>query len=135
MADRFDGKKHQIYTYAYVEGVPLCDKKGKKEPLTVNFAEVTVKDRQTGEQLYHNAFITSHKLEGKTDQETIIRLNTIIDCGRARWKIENENNNTLKTKGYHLEHLLRTRQKISICPFSHYEYISLPVLYYAGIHE
>lgn len=24
--------------------------------------------------------------------------------GRARWKIENENNNILKTKGYHLEH-------------------------------
>jgi hypothetical protein len=25
--------------------------------------------------------------------------------GRTRWKIENENNNnTLKTKGYHLEH-------------------------------
>ena len=24
--------------------------------------------------------------------------------GRARWKIENENNNVLKTKGYHLEH-------------------------------
>jgi len=28
----------------------------------------------------------------------------IITAGRARWKIENENNNTLKTKGYHLEH-------------------------------
>ena len=27
-----------------------------------------------------------------------------FDCGRARWKIENENNNTLKTAGYHLEH-------------------------------
>ena len=25
-------------------------------------------------------------------------------AGRARWKIENENNNTLKTKGYHFEH-------------------------------
>ncbi len=25
-------------------------------------------------------------------------------CGRARWKIENEGFNTLKTKGYHLEH-------------------------------
>ena len=25
-------------------------------------------------------------------------------AGRSRWKIENENNNTLKTKGYHLEH-------------------------------
>ncbi|MBI4025465.1 MAG: hypothetical protein HY360_10830 [Verrucomicrobia bacterium] len=27
-----------------------------------------------------------------------------VAAGRARWKIENENNNTLKTKGYHLEH-------------------------------
>ncbi len=25
-------------------------------------------------------------------------------AGRARWKIENEHNNVLKTKGYHLEH-------------------------------
>ncbi len=24
--------------------------------------------------------------------------------GRARWKVENENNNVLKTKGYHIEH-------------------------------
>lgn len=24
-----------------------------------------------------------------------------IQAGRTRWKIENENNNTLKTKGYH----------------------------------
>ena len=28
----------------------------------------------------------------------------IVATGRCRWKIENENNNTLKTKGYHLEH-------------------------------
>ena len=28
----------------------------------------------------------------------------LVAAGRARWKIENENNNTLKTKGYHLEH-------------------------------
>jgi len=28
----------------------------------------------------------------------------IAEGGRCRWKIENENNNTLKTKGYHLEH-------------------------------
>ena len=27
-----------------------------------------------------------------------------MSAGRARWKIENEHNNTLKTKGYHLEH-------------------------------
>ena len=28
----------------------------------------------------------------------------MVAAGRARWKIENENNNTLKTKGYNLEH-------------------------------
>ena len=27
-----------------------------------------------------------------------------VEAGRARWKIENENNNTLKTRGYHLSH-------------------------------
>lgn len=96
--DRFDGKKHLIYRYKFVEGVPLKDmmKKGENV-LLVNFVEVTVTDRKTGEQLYHNAFITNHPLTDET-------LPLIIDCGRARWKIENENNNTLKTKGYHLEH-------------------------------
>ena len=28
----------------------------------------------------------------------------VAQAGRGRWKIENENNNVLKTKGYHLEH-------------------------------
>ena len=92
--DRFDGKTHQIYTYSYVEGVPLRD---GNDSLLVNFVEVTVKDRKTGKQLYHNAFITNHPLTDET-------LAIIVSCGRARWKIENENNNTLKTKGYHLEH-------------------------------
>ena len=94
VADRFDGKTHQIYTYQYAEGVPLRD---GKDSLLVNFVEVTVTDRKTGKQLYHNAFVTNHPLTDET-------LPTIVDCGRARWKIENENNNTLKTAGYHLEH-------------------------------
>ena len=36
-----------------------------------------------------------------------MNVNNVIDiatAGRSRWKIENENNNTLKTKGYHLDH-------------------------------
>ncbi len=103
--DRFEGKKHFLYTYSYVESVPLKDAIQKGEtPLLVNFVEVTVTERATGEQVYHNAWITNHPLEQETDQETKTLLNTIVDCGRARWKIENENNNTLKTKGYHLEH-------------------------------
>lgn len=92
--DRFDGKKHQIYTYNYTENVPLRD---GEDALLVNFLEVTVTDRQTKKQIYHNAFITNHSF---TDE----LLPVIVDCGRARWKIENENNNTLKTQGYHLEH-------------------------------
>jgi hypothetical protein len=28
----------------------------------------------------------------------------IVRWGRCRWKVENENNNVLKTKGYHFEH-------------------------------
>src|SRR5215203_1135137 len=35
------------------------------------------------------------------DQANVAEL---ADCGRARWKIENESFNTLKTKGYNLEH-------------------------------
>lgn len=96
--DRFDGKKHLLYTYRYAQDVPLREKvKKTDEPLLVNFVEVIVTERKSGKQLYRNAFITNHSLTEKT-------LPLIIDCGRARWKIENENNNTLKTKGYHLEH-------------------------------
>jgi hypothetical protein len=35
-----------------------------------------------------------------TDQN----LELIVATGRARWKVENENNNVLKNRGYHLEH-------------------------------
>jgi hypothetical protein len=31
-------------------------------------------------------------------------VEAIVRDGRTRWKVENENNNVLKTKGYHLEH-------------------------------
>jgi hypothetical protein len=104
-ADRFNGKKHLLYTYRYAEQVPLRESTGPNDtPLLVNFVEVTVKDRKTKKQVYHNAFITSHPITGLTEAETKGNLNLIIDCGRARWKIENENNNTLKTKGYNLEH-------------------------------
>jgi hypothetical protein len=47
--------------------------------------------------LYQNAFITNHPLTADT-------VALIVQAGRTRWKVENENNNTLKTKGYHLEH-------------------------------
>ena len=90
----FDGKEHQIITYKYMEDVPMRD---GKDALLVNFVEVFVKREKDGKPLYHNAFITNHELTDKT-------LPLIVACGRARWKIENENNNTLKRQGYNLEH-------------------------------
>nr|QNO54146.1 hypothetical protein CKCBCIOL_00003 [Methanosarcinales archaeon ANME-1 ERB7] len=62
----------------------------------VNWCELTICD-EDGKILYRNAFITDHKI-------TSGNVASIARSGRARWKIENENNNTLKTKGYNLEH-------------------------------
>ncbi len=68
-----------------------------KEALSVNWFEITVVNAQTGEQLYHNSFITNHQVTADNVAEA-------AQAGRGRWKIENENNNVLKTKGYHVEH-------------------------------
>jgi hypothetical protein len=40
---------------------------------------------------------TNHRL-------TVDNVRDIVPAGREPWKIENANNNVLKTKGYHLEH-------------------------------
>lgn len=65
--------------------------------LSVNGFEMTVVQAKTGEQLYHNSWITNHRL-------TPDNVLDMAQAGRARWKVENENNNVLKTKGYHIEH-------------------------------
>lgn len=90
----WNGRFHEIWTYRYENQVPL---RAGENPLLVNWLQLTITHAQTTEQLYHTAFVTNHPL---TD-ETVIDL---ARQGRARWKIENEHNNVLKTKGYHLEH-------------------------------
>jgi hypothetical protein len=84
----------EVFTYRYANGVPL---RAGEDALLVNWCEVTVTQGTEGEVLYHNTFATSHQI---TDQT----VHAIVRGGRAHWKIENENNNVLKTKGYHLEH-------------------------------
>lgn len=66
------------------------------DALLVNWCELTV-TRADGKQLYKNAFATDHWI---TDQT----VEAIVQSGRTRRNVENENNNTLKTKGYNLEH-------------------------------
>jgi hypothetical protein len=91
---RWNGKHGEIYTYRYANKLPL---RGDQEARDVNWCELTVTHEDTGEQLYKNAFITDFQV-----LETTVAA--IVLDGRTRWKVENENNNVLKTKGYHLEH-------------------------------
>jgi hypothetical protein len=88
------GQGHERRTYRYVNQVPL---RADAKTLMVNWCETTVVDETTGKVLYHNAFATNLTL---TDQT----VRPVVAAGRARWKIENENNNVLKNQGYHLEH-------------------------------
>lgn len=86
-------KVEEIYTYRYLNQVPLRD---GADALLVNWCELTV-TRGDGKLVYHNAFATNHPITDDT-------VAAIVKAGRTRWKIENEHNNTLKTKGYNLEH-------------------------------
>ncbi len=90
----WNGKFGELWTYRYANALPL---RSEQPTLQVNWCELTITHEQTGQQLYHNAFATLHPLTATTVQP-------IVAAGRARWKVENENNNVLKTKGYHLEH-------------------------------
>ena len=91
---RWVGKYAEISTYRYANKLPLT---GEADALIVNWCEVTITREDTGEQLYKNAFATDFEVTDTT-------LEAIVRDGRARWKVENENNNVLKTKGYHIEH-------------------------------
>jgi hypothetical protein len=87
------GAHFHTYTYRYANGVPLAE---GQDALKVNWCEVKVTDHQN-QVIYRNGFVTNLNL---TEQNVA----ALVAAGRARWKIENEHNNTLKTKGYHLEH-------------------------------
>ena len=83
-----------LYQFRDVNGVPL---RAEQPALAVNWCEVTVTDKRKNKQVYFNAFATKHHICNET-------VAAIVEAGRSRWKIENENNNVLKSKGYHLEH-------------------------------
>lgn len=91
---RWVGKYAEISAYRYANQLPLC---GEKDALQVGWCEVTIMREDTGDLIYKNAFVTDFEVT-ETTVEAIVR------DGRARWKVENEHNNVLKTKGYHIEH-------------------------------
>ena len=90
----WNGRYPEVTQYRYINNVLL---RGGDDALSVQWFEMTVVNAKTGEQLYHNSFITNHRV-------TAAIVAAVAHAGRGRWKIENENNNVLKTKGYHMEH-------------------------------
>jgi hypothetical protein len=82
--------------YRYINGVPL----NKSHPdILVNYLDYweVVKDKESEKTGYQCLWITDLLLS----RENVEKIST---AGRARWKVENETFNTLKTGGYELEH-------------------------------
>ena len=90
------------YRYRWLEAVPLRDGAVSKtrlrheDAMTVNWLEIEIVD-PAGKVTYRNSFVTDLPVNKGNVAE-------LAACGRSRWKIENETFNTLKTKGYNLEH-------------------------------
>lgn len=88
------GRFTAVRLYRYINDVRLRD---GDDALSANWCELTVVRAKTGEQRYDNSFITDHRLSADN-------IADVADAGRGRWKIDNDNNHVLKTKGDHLEH-------------------------------
>lgn len=90
----WNGKHAEVWSYRFVNQVPI---RSGADALHVNWCELAITHETTGKILYQNTFVTNHPLSRNN-------VGAIVQAGRTRWKIENENNNVLKTKGYHLAH-------------------------------
>jgi hypothetical protein len=87
------GNRWEYHHYRWANGVPLSESEGA---LRVNWCELTLTDAD-GQVGYRNSFITDWNISADN-------VAGWVAAARARWKIENENNNVLKNRGYHLEH-------------------------------
>ena len=84
-------KGRTLHRFSFINQMPL----NKSNPdVLVNFVEYW--ETRKG-KIQHFCWVTDF---------TITKLNvfTIMQGGRARWKVENETFNTLKNQGYHFEH-------------------------------
>jgi hypothetical protein len=87
------GRQRFVHRYRWLADLPLRD---GADAMTVNWLMIEIVDA-AGKVTYRNSFVTDLPV----DQTNVAEL---AAAGRARWKIENESFNTLKTKGYNLEH-------------------------------
>jgi hypothetical protein len=91
---QWNGQLHEEWVYQWAQHVPL---RGDAKTQYVNWCALTIFDTDTGDTLYHCAWITDHSLDKR-------RVVPVVRDGRSRWKVENEGINVLKNHGYHFEH-------------------------------
>jgi hypothetical protein len=85
--------KRTTTIYRWLSAVPL---RATDDALAVNWFSIEIQNHK-GKRTYYNSLITDLAVTAATVAE-------LAACGRARWKIENETFNVLKTNGYNLEH-------------------------------
>lgn len=85
--------KRSTHTYRWLADVPL---RATDDAIPVTWVSVEIRNAK-GKLTYSNSVVTDLTVTAETVAE-------IVACGRARWKIENETFNVLKSNGYHLEH-------------------------------
>ena len=91
---RMHNGKKQTLTYNWINGILL--NANKEDNIEVNWCELIIMN-SVGKQIHCFSFVTDLKIAQNNIEE-------IIEAGRTRWKVENENNNTLKNHGYDLAH-------------------------------
>ena len=96
----WEDKKGRFHKYEWINHLRL---NGSETSPTVNFFEYTIfKDQDTVS--YTNSWVTDIHVTHHNVKE-------LVKAGRAKWKIENENFNTLKNHGYNIEHNFGHGQK------------------------
>ncbi|HPW69882.1 MAG: hypothetical protein WDA72_05405 [Desulfomonilia bacterium] len=88
---KWNGHFHEKSSYRHMNQVPIKD---GDDPLAVNWLEIEITRTDTRQVLYRNSLVTDYPL----DRDNVPLIAT---ASRARWKVENENTNVLKNKGYH----------------------------------
>lgn len=91
---RWNGRQHEVWQYRWANELPIRE---GPDALKGNWCELRLINEESGEQLYHNAWITDYILDD-------ITVEAVAQDGRSRWKVENEGINVLKQRGYHFEH-------------------------------
>jgi hypothetical protein len=91
---KWNGESHQASRHRWINGVPIRD--DAKNPLLVNCFSLEIRSQESGKTTFYNSWTTNKPVDERT-------VGMLAECGRTRWKIENEHNNVLKNHGCNLE--------------------------------